>query len=597
MFDLKRGAHLYDNVRLLRAKISDVGGRFVDSDIQLRRAALNSEVHVAFALKGSGSVRARDYALDFAGKRYASGRLAFAFKQVGAAALCTVRAELNGVEALGALDPLTGAGAVVHELGAAALATLRTGVNQVTWRVTPASCELTISASHVALSVPAIDSVVDFSGSPYSFVELDPRTYDFVGSWTVDVWVFRDAVIYTQRGRLLSLVPPGSSGPRARDDGTLRIYETGSTGRGVVVEYLASRLRFAAFSTPVGTWFHYTVAVEARDGQCALHVLLDGRPLVRDNEPVVAACGALGGVAAGAAGDGHKLRVGSGFAGKLNDLRIRRGAWATARDVLADMHRLKTFAEPSLLAAYSFDVALGTTVFDSRPSAAEGSGRGEVREGTFRTLVYGIFHLWKRCPGTSYFSPEAVCSTRSLFEHGYCSHERDSDDFECTCNPGYHNLDCSGECPGMSATGEACSGHGECFTFNATFCVCGAGYVGDACEHECPGWTEPLNVPQRECWGHGDCLLTDDGEAARCLCDAESSRYGPFCQFQYGEDPVASIVDKCRDCDGEHKACLDGVCVCEDGHYMFFGACKPNAAASLSALSALVAAALVAIVL
>ena len=36
MFDLKRGAHLYDNVNLLRAKLSDVGGRFVDSEIKLQ---------------------------------------------------------------------------------------------------------------------------------------------------------------------------------------------------------------------------------------------------------------------------------------------------------------------------------------------------------------------------------------------------------------------------------------------------------------------------------------------------------------------------------------------------------------------------------
>ena len=84
------------------------------------------------------------------------------------------------------------------------------------------------------------------------------------------------------------------------------------------------------------------------------------------------------------------------------------------------------------------------------------------------------------------------------------------------------------------------------------------------------------------CRGHGECLVTDDGEEAKCQCDADSSRYGPYCQFQYGEDPVASIIDNCRDCDGPHKACRDGVCTCEDGYYMFFAICKPNAATPLT---------------
>jgi hypothetical protein len=63
-----------------------------------------------------------------------------------------------------------------------------------------------------------------------------------------------------------------------------------------------------------------------------------------------------------------------------------------------------------------------------------------------------------------------------------------------------------------------------------------------------------------------------------CICDADSERYGPYCQFQYGEDPVASVIDKCRNCDGDHKQCRDGVCVCEEGYYMFFAKCKKSAA-------------------
>lgn len=68
-----------------------------------------------------------------------------------------------------------------------------------------------------------ICSVVDFSGSPYSFVELE-RDFDFKGSWTVDMWVFRDAVIYTQRGKLLSLIAAEDVGGRQTDKGSSLLF-------------------------------------------------------------------------------------------------------------------------------------------------------------------------------------------------------------------------------------------------------------------------------------------------------------------------------------------------------------------------------------
>jgi hypothetical protein len=71
----------------------------------------------------------------------------------------------------------------------------------------------------ITLAVPAVDAVVDFSGSPYSFVKLQ-RDFDFKGSWTVDMWVFRDEVIYTQRGKLLSLIDKDDVGGRQTDKGT-----------------------------------------------------------------------------------------------------------------------------------------------------------------------------------------------------------------------------------------------------------------------------------------------------------------------------------------------------------------------------------------
>lgn len=60
------------------------------------------------------------------------------------------------------------------------------------------------------------------------------------------------------------------------------------------------------------------------------------------------------------------------------------------------------------------------------------------------------------------------------------------------------------------------------------------------------------------CWGHGECAITDDGLEAKCICESDSQRYGPFCQYSYGEDPVASVIDRCFDCDGPHKECRDG---------------------------------------
>jgi hypothetical protein len=76
--------------------------------------------------------------------------------------LCKLSCTVNGVEVLGALAPVTGKGAVHQEMPAEALRTLRSGTNELIWRVSPAGCAVTIEQSHVALSVPAVDAVADF---------------------------------------------------------------------------------------------------------------------------------------------------------------------------------------------------------------------------------------------------------------------------------------------------------------------------------------------------------------------------------------------------------------------------------------------------
>jgi hypothetical protein len=109
MFDLKRGAHAYDNIRLLRANMLDAGARFVDSAIALRRAALNSETFVPFELPSTTTTRTYD--LDFGGKRYESGSLVFTFKG-DISQSCTLKCKINDVEALTGLEPVVGTGAI-----------------------------------------------------------------------------------------------------------------------------------------------------------------------------------------------------------------------------------------------------------------------------------------------------------------------------------------------------------------------------------------------------------------------------------------------------------------------------------------------------
>jgi len=183
---------------------------------------------------------------------------------------------------------------------------------------------------------------------------------------------------------------------------------------------------------------------------------------------------------------------------------------------------------------------------------------------------------WKLCPGITYFSTETVCSTRTYWEQGICERRPGVDNYQCNCREGFFGTTCSGECPG--GAGNICSNHGKCVVMNVTTCACDRGYVGPACEFECPGWTAPLNLPnQKICFGYGTCQLRPDGKGAECLCDQEFDRYGPYCQYSYGEDPLESIEDGCSDCRGAHKVCVDGQCLCEKGYYLVVGVCKAGA--------------------
>lgn len=280
-----------------------------------------------------------------------------------------------------------------------------------------------------------------------------------------------------------------------------------------------------------------------------------------------------------------ELRAGMAFGGEINDLLV----WNSARaGIRANMHLYKDIPalKDNLLAAYTFD-----NVDEMQPTsildAAGKQKQGTLQNGAFRSLIYGVYHKWKLCPGVSYFSTETVCSTRTLWEQGVCVRRPGVDNYACECNEGFFGNDCSGECPG--GAGNICSNHGKCLVLNETVCVCDLGYVGPACEFECPGWNDPLNLPnQKVCFGYGKCQVREDNFGAECICDQEHDRYGAMCQYTYGEDPEASIDEGCKDCRGAHKTCDDGLCVCEDGYLLVVGVCKKNAAKLLTVSLSLV---------
>jgi len=104
-----------------------------------------------------------------------------------------------------------------------------------------------------------------------------------------------------------------------------------------------------------------------------------------------------------------------------------------------------------------------------------------------------------------------------------------------------------------------------------------------------------MNLPnQKLCFGFGTCQLRADKKGAECLCDQSFDRYGPACQYTYGEKPVASIDEGCADCRGAHKTCVDGSCLCEKGYYLVVGVCKGDASTIAISLVALLFALLVA---
>ncbi len=592
LFDLGRGDHVYDEVHLLRGELPDrcpiVAGRggkkapaecrderFVSSDVRVTRATINS--FEALPIKLSGSMQTGEYDVQLDGRRVIDASM----EAVIEGGSCTVELFVNGVNALVAPAPPTATKeAVSLALSEAALGLLVDGANRLTWRGT-ANC--IVSSSFLAVRVRAVDAAVEFSGSPYSYATLPHEQMPLANSWHMEMWVRRDAVIQSRTGVLLALVAPGYQPTTALSTATsdFLLFETGGTGYGLRIEYADGGAPhvFENYATPVDEWFHLSFGISKTGAQCELSFYLNGVNLADGHPQALAPCGATGALRSfGSAA--MQLRAGMAFGGEINDLLVWR---APQTNVRARMHRVVDTGAASaarLFAAFTFDntdAADPTAVLDA---VGVQRGRGALTNGAFRSMVYGVYHRWKLCPGTTRFSTETVCSTRTLWEQGVCVRRPGVDKFACDCNEGFFGDDCSGECPG--GPGNICSNHGTCQVLNSTVCICDVGYVGPACEFECPGWTEPENLPnQKLCWGFGKCQLRADGRAAECLCDQAFDRYGPFCQYTYGEKPQRSIEEACENCRGAHKVCKGGVCVCEDDYYLVVGVCKKNAATSI----------------
>ena len=350
----------------------------------------------------------------------------------------------------------------------------------------------------------------------------------------------------------------------------------------------------------MGQWCHHVISMEKTQVErCKLRIYVDGRLAIaqRPNDRTelewdTVVCGSTPHVTGFTPGTSSNFRIGPGFAGKMNDFAIYSTAQNNADTVRRNMRFVKDFSVGSWLAAYSFDNFDQDNDEIILDSSGKSANDGVATAGTFRLLVYGSEYYWADCPGTSYQSPEAVCSTRSIYEHGYCKGSRDDGGKLCGCNEGFFGNDCSGTCVG--APNNICSGHGSCISLNETLCLCETGYTGPGCEFECPGWSDPRNQPRKECLGHGQCSYDEDGGSV-CICDEESGRYGFMCEFTFGEDPEFTRAQDCRECDGPHEVCIDGVCACDEGFYRWFSICRDQNGGTSLALSSGVLAAVISV--
>jgi hypothetical protein len=593
MFDLARGDHVYDQVHLTRGSLPARGTeeRFFRSDVLINTATINSEPHI---IELTSTPEPVTFKLGVDGRQLIDASFNFVANSEGRTCSITVGItdELGNTVANALSAPVSVSNQPSAQVSAfftdAALSKVRDGDNIL---LVSGSGGCTLTDAYLGARTPGTDTGVEFDGSPFSYIEADNRPgYIDMGAsgFTIEMWVFRDPVLLTFGGLLYSVVSKtiAMQDFDVRNDNhwSLLLHETGSNGRGFRAQFKGTDAKhtFENYASPVGRWFHMSMSLSHSGSSCTVKLMIDSvdQALNGAHPHATSVCGE-GKVTGFGTAATSSIRIGSGFGGVINDVLLRKGNRGPAA-VRADMYKLTPYLDFAGKTDTYWSVMTFEETQEENPRAVRNDESSSwleeaLVEGAFRSLIYGVFHQWKMCPGTSRFSPETVCSTRTYWEQGYCEEREGVNVYGCVCNHGYLGFDCSGVCPG--GVGNICSNHGVCETFNQTVCICDPGYVGPACEHECPGWSEPENLDNpRICWGFGECVLNDAGTGSKCMCDQEFDRYGAWCQFTYGEDPVASIEEPCKSCDAPLEQCVDGVCTCKEGAYRYFGVCKGDAA-------------------
>ena len=164
--------------------------------------------------------------------------------------------------------------------------------------------------------------------------------------------------------------------------------------------------------------------------------------------------------------------------------------------------------------------------------------------------------------------------------HGRCNATR-AGDGACACDPGWRGVACTVPCAGLTATQEACGGHGACNSSGSCACArssmdgywdgeacgrCAEGYGGPDCRAVCPG------APGIVCGGHGACNAVT--AACECYQDpglgywAAASDCTQCLPGYWGSECTAVCPGALCDVCSGHGQCDDGVqgsgaCACD----------------------------------
>jgi hypothetical protein len=129
----------------------------------------------------------------------------------------------------------------------------------------------------------------------------------------------------------------------------------------------------------------------------------------------------------------HKLRVGPGFYGSINNLAITSAGLALSNEAASAALKARIYLEaaPSTLPAVKLAMAFNDGG-NQECSDAGGPGcqvdnppgqPGVLRDGAYRGLIQAVPHDWNNCPGVDYWHPESPCNTEVRFSGGACYKE------------------------------------------------------------------------------------------------------------------------------------------------------------------------------